>query len=136
MVLKVFNGSISLECLRLDDAIEDFSHYPVYSLFLGKLEYLTLKNSNESEFINLADIQAKRDERIAQDLLELDKEMTKIIGIELETRKLDRLQPQNSDVHLPFSGLLQKKTGTALSGSPSILLKKKKKLVLKTLSNK
>lgn len=125
-----------MECLRLDDAIEDFSHYPVHNLFHGNLDYLSLNNSFESEFINLAAIKAQTEERIAQELLELDKEMIKIIGIELETRKLDRLHPHNSDVYLPFSGLLQKKTGTALSGSPSILLKKKKKLVLKTLSNK
>ena len=69
-------------------------------------------------------------------ILELDKEMSRIIGSELETRKLDRHQPQTSDVHLPISGLLSKQTGTSFSGAPSILLKKKKKLVLKTLSNK
>ena len=133
MFLKVFNDSVSLQFLGLNDAIEDFSHYPVHNLFIGKLDYLTnIKSSLDSEFINLT---SQKDE--TKELLELDKEMIKIIGIELETRKLDcRLQPQNSDVNLPFSGLIQKKTGIALSGSPSILLKKKKKLVLKTLSNK
>ena len=123
----------SFQCLKLNDAIKDFSRYPVHNLFIGKLDYLIMKNySLESEFVNLT---SKKDE--TKEILEIDKEMIKIIGIELETRKLDcRLQPQNSAVNLPFSGLIQKKTGIALSGSPSILLKKKKKLVLKTLSNK
>lgn len=121
---------------RLDEAIEDFSRYPVHNLFLGKLDYLTSSDSCKSEFDNLAAIKAQNDERIAQELLELDKEMSKIIGTELESRKMDRLQLHNADVHLPLSGLLKKKTGTSLSGTPSILLKKKKKLVLKTLSNK
>lgn len=125
-----------MECLRLDDAIQDLSNYPVHNLFLGKLDYLSRRDAFDAEYDNLAAAKARNDERIAQELLELDKEMTKIIGSELESRKMDRLQPQNADVHLPFAGLLQKKTGTALSGSPSILLKKKKKLVLKTLSNK
>lgn len=124
-----------MESLRLDDAIEDFYKYSVHKLFIDKLDYLMDKKSVESESHELAAIKAAQDEiRIAQELLELDKEMSRIIGAELETRKLDRHQPQNSDVNLPISGLIQKKTGTFLSGTPSILLKKKKKLVLKTLT--
>lgn len=125
-----------MEQLRLDDAIEEFSHFPVYDLFMGKLDFLARKSSLQSDSDNLAAIKAKNEEKMAQNILELDKEMSRIIGSELETRKLDRHQPQSADVHLPVSGLLSKQTGTSLSGAPSILLKKKKKLVLKTLSNK
>jgi hypothetical protein len=112
----------------LSNGIEDFSQFPVSNLFIGKLDYLTLTDSKS----NLTVIKAQNDERINQELLELDKEMTKIIGNELESRK--RIDRYSSDVHLPISGLLQKQTGTLISGKPTILLKKKKKPILKPLN--
>lgn len=116
----------------MSNGIEDFSQFPVSNLFIGKLDYLTLTDSKS----NLTVIKSQNDERINQELLELDKEMTKIIGNELESRK--RIDRYSSDVHLPISGLLQKQkqkqTGTLISGKPTILLKKKKKPILKPLN--
>ena len=117
----------------MESALDNFSPYPVYKLFIGKLDYLQAKSQNSIEADNTAARKAKQAEKMAQDLLELDKEMSKIIGQDLESRKLERHQPQSSDVYLPLSGLLQKSNGNA-AGMPSILLKKKKKSVLKTLS--
>lgn len=129
-----------MEPLKLDSALQAFSVYPVYELFADKLDYLKTKKQAVSEAETAAALKAQQDaEKLAQDLQELDKEMSKIIGQELESRKLDRHQPQSSEVHLPLSGLLQKKSagGNTINNTktPSILLKKKKKSVLKSLGS-
>lgn len=134
-VYKAFD-ECPLEPLDCVVAIQDFTRFPVYKLFSDKLEYLKNQTSSQVEAVNRAAIKAQNDARIAFELSELDKEMTRIIGSELEGRKLDRHQPVSSEVHLPHSGLLQKKTGNSPAGTPSILLKKKKKVVLKSLSTK
>lgn len=117
----------------MDLALEGFTTYPVHGLFLGKLDYLKTKKQNTSAAENAAALKAKQSEKMTQDLQELDREMSKIIGQDLESRKLDRLQAQSSDVYLPYSGLLQRGNGN-VNGTSSILLKKKKKSVLKTLN--
>lgn len=120
-------------------AIEDFSNFPVYNLFNGKLDYLSHAKSTQSVENNLSALKAAEKQKMEQELLELDKEMSRLIGHELETRKLDRHQPQSSDVHLPYSKLVQHQTsvkGSSTSASaPGILLKKKKKSVIKSLSS-
>lgn len=116
-------------------ALENFSKYPVHSLFIGKLDYLRIKSQGTLEADNTAALKAQQAEKMAHELQELDKEMSKIIGQDLESRKLDRFQPQSSDVYLPYSGLLQKGSGNDGGTMSSILLKRKmKKSVLKTLN--
>lgn len=112
--------------------MESFSKYPVYNLFHDKLDYLKTNRRNSANAENLAVLKAQKAEKLAQELSELDKEMSKIIGQDLESRKMDRLQPHSSDVYLPLFGLLQKSSSPG--SMPSILLKKKKKSVLKTLN--
>ena len=81
--------------------------------------------SKEQELLRAAS------EKLAeQNISELDREMSRIIGQDLESRKLE--QKQNSDIHLPYSGMLQSPS----NGSKNILLKtKKKKFVVKPLLN-
>lgn len=134
-VYKAFDDR-PLEPLDSFLSINELSRFPVYNLFCDKLEYLKNQNASQFEADNRAAIKAQNDARIAFELSELDKEMSRIIGTELEGRRLDRHQPVGSEVHLPYSGLLQKKTGNSPAGTLSILLKKKKKIVLKSLSTK
>jgi Zn-dependent protease with chaperone function len=106
---------------------------------MGKLDYLKRHTVSEIEADNLAAIKSQAKEQMTKDLIDLDREMTRIVGSDLEGRKLDRYQPQNSEVNLPLASLLQKQTGASVSnnsGTPSILLKKKKKIVLKSLLTK
>ena len=134
-----------MEPLKLDLAIKDFSCFPVYELFNGKLDYLISKTSSTltEEDEKAAAIKAKEEAEMERELSELDKEMSRLIGQGLETRKLDRHQPQSSDVHLPYSGLVQKRSSTTpkgnntnntANGPAGILLKKKKKAIIKSLS--
>ena len=117
----------------------EFSNFPVSSLFIEKLTYLSKDEKYKDNFtINqIAEANIKKSSQIN----ELDLEMSRIIGQELESRKFDRLKPQNSDVYLPLSGLMHRQGGTSsISGSgagptsPSILLKKNKKFVIKSLA--
>lgn len=123
---------------RPDFDMKQFSKYPVYELFVGKLDYLKGKSLAEIKAEDKAESKAQHKERMALELLEIDKEMSKIIGSQLEERKLERKNLQNSEVHLPQAAILQIQTGTSASSisTPSILLKKKKKIVLKQLHSK
>lgn len=111
-------------------AISDFSAYPVYSLFKPNLKYLQtstdiLKHSSKSGELKSAE--EAESLLVEKNLSEIDREMSRIIGQDLEHRKLE--QKHNSDINLPYSGLLN-----ASEGSRSILLKKKKKFVVKPIS--
>lgn len=112
-----------------------FLKFPVSVLFIEQLTYL----STDEEYRNNFTINQTAEMHNAKSLqvIELDLEMSRIIGQELESRKLDRLKPQNSDVYLPLSGLMNRQGGgTSIGGptSPSILLKKKKKFIIKSLA--
>lgn len=119
----------------------EFLNFPVSSLFTEQLTYLCKDEEYKNNFTTnqIAEANSKKSSQIN----ELDLEMSRIIGQELESRKLDRIKPQNSDVYLPLSGLMYRQGGgTSSSGggngcgptSPSILLKKKKKFVIKSLT--
>lgn len=119
--------------------MEDLASFPVYTLFSGKLDYLLIKNQSVSEKDNRAAAKALEAQKLHVELQELDKEMSRLIGQGLETRKMDKHQPQSSEVYLPYSGLIQRQSGSSSSpasptGVPSILLKKKKKTVIKSLT--
>lgn len=115
----------------------EFLNYRVSSLFIEQLTYLSDEEYKNNFTTNkISEDNSKKSSQIN----ELDLEMSRIIGQELESRKLDRLKPQNSDVYLPVSGLMYRQGGGTSSSngsgptSPSILLKKKKKFVIKSLT--
>lgn len=124
-----------MEPLNFETCRKEFLKFPVSDLFIEKLTYL----SEDEEFRRNAFVLSSRDNvannEKSLETIELDLEMSRIVGQELESRKLDRLKAQTSDVYLPLSGLMQRQGSAANNGptSPSILLKKKKKFVIKSL---
>lgn len=126
IVSSIFKkADCALNPLASSAAIADFEKCPGASLFLGRLDYLLGYTAVSS--LGGAECLVPEDTiDPSEQLAELDREMSRLIGLGLDSRRLER-RPQMFEATVPINA------PQASLSSMSILMKKKKKTMLKPI---